>query len=396
MPVRRTVTTRDEIMPSGPAPEDQPGSTPGDVDLWDYMRSLPETEWQKTTIYLYQIEPSVTRKEGEPAYLKKFGGPFDEDAVRQIAPQGTRFKAIAKRVGEAPTNFFFAMVPQPGVAAQPAAAQSSNELVPLLKELIAKAQSGNTEEMLATFRQAKEIMNTTYTESLKTVAAQKGDPEGQLLDKLVKLGLIGGRGGEGGGLLETITALKSLGLIDTERKSPLDQLLELKDVARTFFGGGGSGDDDDWKKILARSAPDWMGHLEGMTRNIAQALAGVRAPQGQQPPRPTAAQIEEAGPPAQPQPPQQPAQDVMQNAMDTLIKAKLVEFHHNEIPADEIVDWLALTSPEMVDDLQKYESGQIMAYFQSDPVLRQIGSGPEVKAWIEAVLKEMKESQVEA
>jgi len=397
MSVRRKTVTTEELENQGPRPEDQIGETPGDISLWDYMKALPEEEWQRQTVYVYQTHPSVTRKDGEPAYLERFGAPFDEDVIRALAPMGSKFKAIVKRVGQVPLNFSFAMVPRHTAAAYaPPAnpADKGNDMVTLLKEMIEKSNSGaGVDQLKESFSHIQEMMRSSYTESLKTIAQQKPEGEAGLIDKLVKLGVI--KTGGQGGILETVGVLKQLGLIGEKREDVFDQIEKLKTMGELlgWSTGGHGGADDDWRISLAKNAPDILGGIERVTLNIVQAIQQARAPQGAPPPNAPGDAQKPALAAQQPEP--IPA-SVMQAALDSLVKSKLIQFYKEEIEPEEVVAWLDLTAPEMVDYLKKFEPEQVHAFFKTDTILSQIASEEKCKPWIEKILAEMKAEPVEA
>ena len=101
------------VVPQRDQPRDL---APQGVDferLTDFMNSLQGVSWQNRTLYLYQKEPDVSKAVLEPAYVKKYKEPIDEEEVRRAAPDGRRFMIIVKtdRLGgqrsEPPLKFFF-------------------------------------------------------------------------------------------------------------------------------------------------------------------------------------------------------------------------------------------------------------------------------------------------
>lgn len=382
--------------------------SPQNEDFFQMIADIPATDWtnKRISITVYRKEPPVdTQRPDRASFAFKKETAFDESYVSGRYGGGL-YEYWFKEGGNLKARGFFVIGGAPKSPAewnqeaklQPAAfagGEKNSELVSVIKDLIAKAQ--NPDEMRKSMENALEIMKTAYMKSAETVAAQRGtgDADGfdKAIDRLVKLGLLK-TGNSQDNMLQTIAMLKELGLVGDKREDLLDQIEKIKAIGDVLGWSGGRGaGDEDWRIALTRSAPDILGGLERITTNIVQAIqAGRGQPVQQNPP---------AQPPAtQPPPAQLPAQQVsqqaMQQALDGLVKGKLIEFYRDEIEPEEVVMWLELTAPAMVDDLKKFDADQVHKFFLTDPLLQEIGKEPGCKLWIEKILKEMKAEPVGA
>ena len=289
MPARRKVVTTEEYQ-SPEAPPQPSGEYP-DEDVFEYMAAIPQEERANTKIYVYQVEPSVSRVEGAPAYLKIFSGesPFTYEDLKKLAPQAVRFRSKIFRPNAEPKifpNIFVAPQAVQPVPQKPVPAEGGPELVTLLKDMIDKSNSGaGVDQLKESFHHIQEMMRTSYTESLRTIAQQKPEGEAGMIDKLIKLGLLK-TGNDQGGILETVGVLKQLGLIGEKREDVFDQIEKLKTMGELlgWSTGGHGGGEDDWRISLAKNAPDILGGIERVTLNIVQAIQQARVPAGTVPP----------------------------------------------------------------------------------------------------------------
>lgn len=395
-------------------------TSPQNEAFFESMEAIPETEWQDKhlSVTVYRREPPADpqrpdrttyafKKESlfSPAYVaSNFGGGVFEYWFKE----GTALK----------TRGFFSIggAPKPpslwnvsGSVVQPAAgasvpAEKTVELTALLKDAMDKLNSGaGIEQMKSSFATIQDMMRDAYSASLKGIAER--NPDGDMLDRLIKMGVIKTGNNNSSNLVETITVLKELGLVGEKKEDLLDQIEKLKTIGDVLgWNRGGAGGDEDWRVSLARNLPDVLGGIERVTMNIVSAIQQAKG---------TAPAIQPGNPPAQPpatqpaatQPPQGITPEAQQAALDAFIKTKLVEFFQarpgavdsaQEIAVEEVVNWLDHTAPAMIDYLSALPADVIVTQISGDPILRTISVDPAGKKWITDLLKEMKAEPVEA
>lgn len=59
-----------------------PSFLKSEVPFFDAVAAIPEGGWEKTTIYLYRLEPAVANKQGEKKYIGVYGGPINEQSIK--------------------------------------------------------------------------------------------------------------------------------------------------------------------------------------------------------------------------------------------------------------------------------------------------------------------------
>jgi hypothetical protein len=401
--------------------------SPQNESFFEKLSAIPESEWagKHTSVTVYRKDPPADpQRPDRTTYAFKKESAFSEDFVASRFGGGV-YEYWFKEGTDLKSRGFFSIggAPKPptlwnvagGMPQAPAVpgsvgAEKSPELVGLLKDMMDKLNSGaSTEQLKATFRDAQDVMKTTYTESLKNLASK--DHDGDMLDRMIKLGVLKTVGGSSS-LIETITVLKELGLVGEKKEDLLDQIEKIKTIGDVLGWSKGGGGDDDWRISLARNLPDVLGGIERVTVNIVNAIqqskgqpgasiAPAAAQPGQQSPQ-------NANPPqnaAQPQNPQEVTPQAQQAALDAFIKTKLVQFftqRSGKVKSDEVmtleevVNWMDHTAPEMVDYLSSLPADVVAAQVSKDGILAQITNDPDGKKWIAELLKEMKAEAVGA
>jgi len=66
------------------------------------------------------------------------------------------------------------------------------------------------------------------------------------------------------------------------------------------------------------------------------------------------------------------------------------------VETEDVVMWLEMTAPQMVDYLKQFEPDQVHAFFLNDPLLSEIGKEEKCKMWIRGLLREIKAEPVGA
>jgi hypothetical protein len=77
-----------------------PAFLKSEVPFFDAVAAIPDGGWEKTTIYLYRLEPAVANKQGEKKYIGVYGGPINEQSVKDEHGGGKYHAYVKYGVGK--------------------------------------------------------------------------------------------------------------------------------------------------------------------------------------------------------------------------------------------------------------------------------------------------------
>jgi hypothetical protein len=379
-------------------------------DLWDHIAELTDKDWQNRSFYVWQIEPPITKKEGEPAYVVQWSERFTPDMIQARAPEGKRFKIMEKVTGrrERPI-WFIAMVPrspaQPSSSAQSYAGNGNPDLRQLASDMT-KALSSSPQLLEEASRKGLAIVGDAYATALSTAGKPANIVEG--LIQLQTAGIIPRsepfNWKEMRELIkEILPAVKEITGAGSKAKSGIEEIRELVSFMDEL-GVLGRGNVSIWAELapkLAETAKDISG-------NIAQ-IVNARRPFVQQPPQPnpTVTRVNEgstattsAAPAAAAPSPQVSPADAMrdlQAKIEMWLKLRFVELysekdekgeHFND--AETLGSWIQLTIPQLAALLEVAPMDKAMEFFKADPILAQIATDENGVKYLEEVIKAIK------
>jgi hypothetical protein len=179
---------------------------PAAMDVWEYMRELTEEQWQKHIIYLYRINPTVSRIPGQPAYLDKYAGPIS------IADIAERYGGLEYRLDLIRTdthrNVYRHRFPidatpknahgekfegQPAAAAPGSANGSQNDQMLSVVQTLLEQRDETPDEYFdprAAVSEAIKIQAEGAREAIKLIAEQKSGGGDSMIIKLLLPALI--------------------------------------------------------------------------------------------------------------------------------------------------------------------------------------------------------------
>lgn len=78
------------------------------TNFFDALTEIPEAGWEKCTIYLYRLEPAISNKSGDRAYIGVYASPLTEESVRK-AHGGGKYQLYLKYGRQTLRNHRFAV-----------------------------------------------------------------------------------------------------------------------------------------------------------------------------------------------------------------------------------------------------------------------------------------------
>jgi hypothetical protein len=397
-----------------PRPEEQPPQASG-LTVFDYVEGLKPEDWNRITIYLYQLDPPITKTQGQPAYAFKFARAFDEDEIRQLCPTGREFFCKARRRGQPPLTFpTFALAPLPAAAAgtmvradQAMITGADPAALKVIENLAEKIASGqNAAQMQKTFEQGQELLTTAYKRAIDTTRTpETGKPSGSIVDTLKDLraaGLIPDIS-KPTTLDELVAKLRTDGTLAA--KAPEDLVAQMEKIANAanlmgFTRGAATGaGEESFKLILTRNAPAIINGLNMLAEKVLYALtmryqagAPAEAPAAapSEAPREVAPPPAEGKPAAPTAPPLAPPRRLPtpQEVLDGFVKSKVVEMCASGIEPGQAVAWLEIASPIVIQSLHGLDIESVLTFLRSDPVLAPLGK-EEARKWVEGFVQEV-------
>ena len=397
--VRRV--TEELAGPAGAASDE------GKLTFWEYMQSLSPKGWERHIVYLTREEPKTGIK-GVGGYLTKLTGPFTIEDIKN-AFGGYEFSYIMNRDGKIiySGRFKVEAAPKFDLTREVAGAATGDnngqgaivgQFVEVLREELSRAREASNPAS----EEAIKLLSAASTRAMDIVlkqVPQQGDPMAQLSGLVAtakNLGLVGGNGG-GGNLLETVSALKALGLLP----DPMQQMtlfftiFEKLDALRGERGG-----QRDWKGALiekvAEAVPRVLDEV-GKNRQAQLQIASERAEvvrtlrgippsapkQGATVPADT--QPASAGTPGLPTETTESTGDgalATNQALDPNdpyvlgVKRRMVQLFLEGEETDIIIDFLESAVPGFCDDILRYPDETLTGYLGQDPLFAETVRNP--------------------
>lgn len=403
--IRKSVITQTEVIPP-PNPADAKPEGIAVSCLADFYATLTPEDIDNGLTYLYQIEPPITKNQGEPAYVEKYKQVIDEDVVRSRIPMATQASIIFKWVTgprKPPKTYRFALVPQPqqptfnvNPTTQIAVTGSEGKVIELadkLAEKLARAQSPDA--LKAAHDQAMGLVNDAYKIALTNAMAGRSEQR-TLTQELADLRAAGflpspGVSPQADPTEAIVLRLKSEGIIKTQPEEDFaDKIKKVADTAallgfQRITGVGGS---EGWKDIFARNIPELTKGLMYVADKFVEGLAMSRA---QAAPAANLAPKAANGGRAQPGAAGSPAAaaPTPEAVLDAFIKTKLVEMAAAGFDAEEVIAWIEITADGILGMIRGKPLPMVLQYFAGDSILKQAVATDAGKAWLEGVLKEV-------
>ena len=415
MPPKTIVVEQPRSLP----PQDLPPEASNSETLSDFMDRYQNAPWQRTTLYLYQLDPPVTKYPGQPANVKAFKETFDEEEVRRIAPEGRYFMIIAKQLKEAgqlkekaPEKFFFALAPRPQAAvnvhgnAQVAVSGTD----PQALKTIEKLSSVGIDTLTRAAEQSSTMLANTFQLAMaKAINRDQEppiDPMKSFTDTLVSLrqsGFLPERAEKPttSDADQIVNRLKSeLSFLQTTPKPDdfSEQIKKVGDAAALlgFTRATGAG-EESIKAMLARNAPaivQGLNHLADKIFGIMMLRAGAQppatAPTERVNPAPAiagTANVHTAVAKTQAEEPQESAEQTL----DEFFKIKILELYANGADPHEAIAFLRIAVPPMVEMIAAADIATAPAFLQHDSILQELAK-PAARKWLEGLLKAAKEA----
>jgi hypothetical protein len=406
-------------MPAAsPAPAAN-GAEEREHDVFVYMRTLPQKEWENHIGYLYRIEPSSALP-GLGGYLKKFTYPIDIEEIKAVYG-GRRFKIMLQRGGELIYKQEFIIEAPPKLdsqreAAAPAAVNTdanavAQQVLGLFREELNRRIAAEGSD--PTNGKVVEMMSAASDRAMEMITRQipqAANPTTQMRE-MFALAREMGLGGGSSSVLETVKVLKELGVIGGAPTNPAAQLESMLSIFSKLddlrgSGGGRRSNGIDWGGIVEKGlellpgilqarandprmvvAPrPGMGYApppaDAVTPRAAAAPAAVAAnPAPSEPLR--VVPLRQAGPvtPAAAVPEgegQSPAQSPMQAGpqfsdaqRDAWMRSRIVEYVALGYNGGPIIEFLgSLDRDDIIRDVGSYPPETVTAFFANDEILK--------------------------
>jgi len=406
----RTTILRDEVPAPPPITENLAPESPDEAfNLWQWMRDLSERDWEKYIVYLYWLPPGA-RKTGP--YIQKVAEPIDLEWVKQR--YGGSGDGIFKIVAEGPDKFIKSLNfeiegtrKHPDGSAPPPVLAAGNgngsELVALLRDELAKRSDLHVQEAI---KAVLEMQRSAFQNTLETVSKSTGGNNLlETITALKTLGLIGAPAAPPQpSILDTIRALKELGLIGTVATAadPLKQvemvskLMEAASNLRPEEGGSVG-------TAIVRAISDGLPHVRNMTADIARAAefnaraAVATSSQGSGPAIDRTSQNPSTySSPLSPQNPQTPPPGEQANPASRDASAEqepaTVPFNfevflwnrvrqmiaHN-MDGDQIAQWIHITAPEVLPQLAGLGEEGLLALLEANAEIKAALEGKDAR-----------------
>jgi hypothetical protein len=397
----RTTVIKDEV-PAPPLPDQAalPGMEPPpgeEFDAFSWMQRLKGSDWNDYMVYLYWSPPGqrrlgpyidvITEAVTIEQIRKKFGG-----------SGGGRFIIWVNHTSDPPwrktTEFEIEgdriFTGKPVTETNPASPTQTSELLQVLKQLLEKQGNLPPDAQRSFDMQQKAFENTLDTISRKLAS---GGGENGIIEILkLFLPLLIKPAESGGGLLDTIRALKELGLIGAQNATdPLkmvdtvSKLIEATSALRPDEGGG------DFKSILAKGAIELVPTFRGMMSDYAKAAEwNARAAQSSQRATPsTSAQSNEghtespqAPASSSPSAPNPIAEDSSTPAAQEwdirpYLFDRVAFMIANGADGDQIAQWLYFSDPETKDFFKDFTEGGLLTMLSQFPKIQKALDGKD-------------------
>jgi hypothetical protein len=397
------------VVPPPPEPPPEPQQ-----DFWKYIESLSPTDWKHhhVSLYRYPLNQTKPHKLGryvrtykndcpllnEEQIFEEFGGGQYDALMRGPATDGSgRVTLIAKYSWEMDGPAKNPWSNSNGAAAVgPGPSELANTLQIVLQNLKQAQGSSNPTENPA-------IKTSIELISQLTNAMPKPQGVGELVSALADLKKLTGGADTGNSLADAIKLLKELGVVGGERKSLIEELKGILEIAGMMGQGGGGtgGGKRDWgtalidslPTVLEKATPIAEKYVEATRNNarVAELRAGVIRPM------PVAATAAAAAAPApvvespaprvvrapETEPATAPAvAETMQTPNLIWVKARAVELFQSGKSGDAIAEFLDSLDDKLGNFLGAMNAEQFAEFVKSDAILKQIAAAPRFTEFV--------------
>lgn len=407
-PILKTEVVRSDNPPRDLAPQAVDFET-----LSDFMDSLQGISWQNTTLYLYQKEPDVTKVTGEPAYVKRYKEPIDEEEVRRVAPEGRRFMLILKtdklagQRAEPPKRFFFSVsqTSTGGVHVAGNAQVAVSGTDPQALKTIERLSVVGIDQVTQAANLSSNLLANTFQLAMTKAINPQPAPDPAAVFK---------------GFTEGLVNLKTLGLMGEEKKPDVEALAQRIESALTkqapavappptpnlgeqfksfietaalmgFSRPGSAPAEKSIKTILAENAGTIVNGLNSLAEKVL-AIVTIRAgaPPVQQATEPAAAEPAAQARSGQRQIQAAPAnQPKGEQTVEEFLKSKILEFYQAGAQPDQTVAWVIVAAPGIIKQMAAFELPAVIAWLSSDPILKPLAEA-SAKKWVTGFLEAAK------
>jgi|SRR5882724_263833 len=408
-------------VPAAPLPEPT-------EDFWKYIESLTTDDWKRHHVSLYRYPLGQTKPQKLGRYIKtykaenplvsedqifdEFGGSQYDALLKGPAKDGSgRLTLIAKHSWEMDGPAKNPWTTPPSAPGTVAPSDTTAVLDLLLKHLQSLQVSKNPAQDPA----LKESIGL-----IQQLTAAMPKPEGvkELVAGLASLQqLTGGGGGEKNSILETITILKELGIIGTERKSLVSEIKEILEIAGMVGGGGGGGGKLDWGTALVQNLPTIFEKAQPIAEKFAEAAASNRRvaelrsgviPAAPSPTRPVPALVHPttpaaAAPAAESPAPRTVAMPETEPATSAAppfvapnlewVKARAVQLFAAGKTGDAIAEWLDSIDEQLGNFLGSMDEAKFTEFVKGDAILSAIATAPRFREFVEQFVEYFSEAE---
>jgi hypothetical protein len=393
-------------------------------DFWKYIHSLTDEDWKThhVTLYRYPLGQPKPDKLGRYVKTYKHGCPLlsEEQIFEEFG--GSQYTALLKgpRNGQPWTliaNHSWEMDgptknPWQTSSAAVAGAPVNSDLTSTLQVVL--------QHLKAAERSANPAGDPALKESISLIqqlTAAMPKPEGvkELVAGLASLKALTGESG-GGGLRETLSLLKELGILGEarEKRSLAAEIKEILEISSLVNGGGGDAPRAgrvDWPTALVQNLP---GILEKVTpiadkfadaarsnARVAELRAGGRPvppsspatrplPAASVTPAPTAAATVPAAESPAPRVVQAPETEPTTEAAPSpfrapnleWVKGRAVQMFLEGKSGDVIAEFLDNLDAQLGAFLASMDEPAFRAFVEGDPILKQIASAPRYPGFV--------------
>lgn len=402
---RKVKTIIDTVEPIVEKSETGLGMTP-----LEYVRQLADEQLPLCKLYIYRVDPKTTGsyidlvsdRLDEQILEERYGGKILAVKLQHKTADGLKegYQSRIEVLSE-PKYTKRELFANPSLAPAPAAtpANSGGISEAMLSRLIDKlleeklsTQNANASAIESTVK----MMETASNRAIDVIAAQVPKNGNSLLETITalkELGLLGQKPGDGG-IRETLSLLKELGIVGGEKSQTKTLVEQLKDLTalKEFFGG-----DEGGGKGSAKT--NWLDILQAAIDKSPQLVDRVMLMANENMRRRQAAAAQQAAPPESPAPlpsstSEQPAVEIMptENAApassgtdpDEPFKKLVVKRIQENADPIIVLNLIEAWNPQVAAMLHAFNREAVRGFIQADSILREALNAPEFEKWFAA------------
>ena len=383
--------------------------------FFDKIEEYPKNDWGRVwSLELYRLKPDVPGVPGSKGYLALFNEPITLEQIKATYGGGL-FRLNLCKNGRWITSHEFPIAGEPKYdlsRERPSAtngngspSSAESKLLTMLEEQIGRlndellAMRSKGEQPNPAMERGLDILTTAYKRGIET----QGPPADSLKSIETAVALIEkirpAAPTAGGGILETISVLKELGVFQ-KPKTLAEQLAELASL-RELMGDAGGGGKTTWLDLARDAVPRVLDTISAAAANQQMQQRPRSVPPQRAPAPAPAQQLPPGAPPSsasgsprtfsvnglrmvpvddtgeiQDQQPVNPLTGVNVAAEEphsVVMRKKIVETIHfgedAENDATDIVNYLQIAWPEGARYLETLSEEQITKFFAMDPIL---------------------------